>query len=288
MPGTRLWPKHIVVGVDLSGHSLAALRVALQMAEHLSATLSIVHVVPLPAGAPPLSESVALPEAGEELTTAENDLIIFVRRIAGRRAIPPYRILRAHASDGILFAARYEAAGLIIVGTRGAGGTSRLTLGSVAEQVLNRATVPVMTVTPQSAKRTSETVRRILCPVNLSAEAARALEYAVLIGKGFDADVIALEIMTTDTADAALERETHRLRHWLRAQMARATRIAPIVLRGEPAEEILDYARESRVDLIVVGARRDRFSARTVFGSTTERVTRHAPCTTLTITSAPR
>ena len=283
---TSLWPKHIVVGVDLSGHSLAALRFALKMADHLSATLSIVHVLPLPDDASPLSEAVVLPEPGGELTAAENDLLVFVRRVAGRRPLPPYRILRAHASDGILFAARYEAAGLIVVGTRGAGGESRLTLGSVAEQVLNRATIPVMTVTPQSAKRKSQTVRRILCPVNLSAEAARALEHAVQIGKSFDAEVIALEIV--ETADAALDSETHRLRHWLRAQMARATHIAPIVLRGEPAEEILDYAGKHDVDLIVVGARRDRFSARTVFGSTTERVTRNAPCTTLTVTSSLR
>ena len=70
--------------------------------------------------------------------------------------------------------------------------------------------------------------------------------------------------------------------------MARATRVAPIVLRGEPAEEILEYARKREMDLIVVGARRDGFSARTVFGSTTERVTRNAPCTTLTVTSPLR
>lgn len=280
------WPKHIIVGVDFSEFSIAALRLALQFAEHLIATVSIVHVLPAARDLSPLSEAVSVPSPGEKQTRVENDLVMFIRRVIGRRPMPPYRIIQAGASDGILFAATYERAGLIVVGTRGLGGTSRVTLGSVAEQVLSRSAIPVATVAPHRLpKRKSQTIRRILCPVNVSAEAIRALEIAVQLGKSFHAQVIALEIVSSEATDEVVKRETHRLRHWLRVELSRVARVKPLVMKGDPADEILDYAKEEEIDLIVVGAKRDRFSAKTVFGTTTEHVTRHAPCAVLTVAS---
>ncbi len=280
------WPRHIIVGVDFSEFSLAALRLALQFAKHLGATVSIVHVLAAASDLPPLSDAVSLPPAGEKLTRAENDLIMLIRRVIGRRPMPPYRIIQAGASDGILFAAAYENAGLIVVGTRGLGGTSRVTLGSVAEQVLSRSEIPVVTVAPHRLpKRKSQTIRRVLCPVYVSAEAIQALEIAVQVGKSFHAEVIALDIVSAEASDDVVRRESHRLRHWLKVELSRVARVTPLVMKGDPVDEILDYAREEEIDLIVVGAKRDRFSAKTVFGTTTERVTRHAPCAVLTVAS---
>jgi nucleotide-binding universal stress UspA family protein len=48
--------------------------------------------------------------------------------------------------DGILAAAEREAAGMIVMGTHGRRGLPRLVLGSIAEAVLRRATVPVLVV----------------------------------------------------------------------------------------------------------------------------------------------
>lgn len=286
MPSSSLWPKHIIAGADFSECSLAALRLAVQLAEKLSATLSVVHVIPFPEDHSPLSEAVFVPAAGEELTRVENDLVVFIRRVIGRRPMPDYRIIQAHASDGILFAARYERAGLIVLGTRGLGNASRLTLGSISEQVLRRSAIPVMTLCPRRfTKRKPETIRRILCAVNLSTEAARALEIAARIGKAFDAEVTALEIVDGKATDAAVKKETGRLKTWMKAQLSRVARVSPLVIAGDPAEQILRYAKEAEIDLIVVGARRERFADTTIFGATTERITRHAPCAVLTVTS---
>lgn len=281
------WPKHILVGTDLSDCSLAALRLAAQMAEKESATLSIVHILPLSDEHSPLSAAVFLPEASEEMTRVENELVLFIRRAIGRKPMPDYRILRAHASDGILFAARYERAGLIVLGTRGMGNKSDLTLGSVAEQVLNRSAVPVMTLCARRfTRRRPDTIRRILCPVNLSDAAARALEIAVQIGRDFGAEVTALEIVERKAGDAAVKKEEGRLKSWLKAQLSRVTRVSPLVITGDPADEILRYAKDAEIDLVVIGARRERFAHTTVFGTTTTRVTRNAPCAVLTVTSA--
>jgi nucleotide-binding universal stress UspA family protein len=51
--------------------------------------------------------------------------------------------------------------------------------------------------------------------------------------------------------------------------------------RGSPASQILDAARDHRMDLIVVGSRGHSALREIVLGSTTHRVLRHAPCTVL-------
>ena len=54
-----------------------------------------------------------------------------------------------------------------------------------------------------------------------------------------------------------------------------------MVLSGHAAEEIISYTRENKDDLIVLGARHQKFLEATFFGRTTELVTRHAPCPVL-------
>jgi nucleotide-binding universal stress UspA family protein len=49
-------------------------------------------------------------------------------------------------AEGILAAAADEQADLIVMGTHGRGGLSRLLMGSVAEHVLRKAPCPVLTV----------------------------------------------------------------------------------------------------------------------------------------------
>ena len=61
-----------------------------------------------------------------------------------------------------------------------------------------------------------------------------------------------------------------------------------VLREGLPAEEIVAFAREQDVNLIVLGSRgRNRF-AEFVLGSTAEAVIRDAPCPVMTVSHAPR
>jgi nucleotide-binding universal stress UspA family protein len=55
------------------------------------------------------------------------------------------------------------------------------------------------------------------------------------------------------------------------------------ILKGVPHEEILKFAEENGVDLIIMGTHSRRGLDRVIFGSTAERVVRHAPCPVLTV-----
>jgi nucleotide-binding universal stress UspA family protein len=56
-----------------------------------------------------------------------------------------------------------------------------------------------------------------------------------------------------------------------------------VVLEGDPAEEILAYARENAVDLMILGTHARHSLERFFVGSVTERVTRAATCPTLVV-----
>lgn len=55
------------------------------------------------------------------------------------------------------------------------------------------------------------------------------------------------------------------------------------LLSGYPATEIIEFARENKIDLIVMGSHGLTGLAHVFFGSTADRVVRKAPCSVLTV-----
>lgn len=281
-------PKRILMGADFSECSAVALGLAEKIAEKFAARLIVLHAIPLEEPVSPIARHVLLPARNATSTAIENQLVTFIRGVIGRKPMPDYRIVEGHPSEAVLFAAGYEKADMIVLGTRGHGGLSRLTLGSVAERILRLASVPVLTICPRRAtKRRPGTLKRILCPVNYSAAAGKAIEASVAFGKAFGAEVFALHVIEKKSFDGNLEAETERLRGWTRGLLPKPSQPKPLIVAGNAAAEVLRYAQHNAIDLIVVGARRERSGDVTVFGTTAEQVTRSAPCAVLTVTVSP-
>ncbi len=60
-------------------------------------------------------------------------------------------------------------------------------------------------------------------------------------------------------------------------------RVDTILLHGDPAMEIVDYAKGEEVDLLVVGSRGLTGMSRFLLGSVSERVVRNAGCSVLVV-----
>ena len=58
------------------------------------------------------------------------------------------------------------------------------------------------------------------------------------------------------------------------------------VIQGKPSNEIIRFASENQVDMIVLGTHGKGMLDQALFGSTTERVVRRAPCPVLTVRTA--
>jgi len=140
--------KRILVPVDFSAASRAALWRAGELATALGATVELLHVVDLPRPSHVISEGhVPLPPEYRQdvLRDTESHLKDWLET-----AMIPATFHRA-LGEGKPFVeivkyAREHGVDLIVMGTHGRGGMAHLLLGSVADKVIRTAPCPVMTV----------------------------------------------------------------------------------------------------------------------------------------------
>jgi nucleotide-binding universal stress UspA family protein len=142
--------KHVLVATDFSEISGAALAYGNSLSDRFHAALSLVHVVENIALRNITAEGflAVMPELQRDIEqAARRQLDAVVARIDGPRGKPQGHIVVSSATaDAIVTFAQQTGADLIVIGTHGLGGMSRLLLGSVAERVVRTASCPVLTV----------------------------------------------------------------------------------------------------------------------------------------------
>jgi len=145
--------KKILCPVDFSDASRSALQVASELARRFGGEVTVFHAYPLPGYT--LPEGTVLPATGMLQELAEQTDALLVRwkaeavadgapKVSTAKAVgEPAAEIVAAAEDG-----KYDA---IVVGTHGRSGLAHMLLGSVAERVVRRAPMPVITVRPPKA-----------------------------------------------------------------------------------------------------------------------------------------
>ncbi len=149
----------ILVAVDFSRASRAAFRVARDLARRLGAALEVIHVIPkltptLPRS--PTARELVAELQGENRRAAEHGLEKLVRN-AGDLPVRS-RILVGVAHRQILDHAEKRGVSLIVLAKRGQNLAERLLLGSTADRVLRKATIPVVVVPVPSNSSTADDV----------------------------------------------------------------------------------------------------------------------------------
>lgn len=149
-------PFTIVVATDFSETAHHAFDAAVSLALSLGAIVSLLHVVK---GA--WSENEVAPGA-RTLKPLKTAALLKLGRLA-RLALEAGVRADAHLATGnpaerILAHCRTHHADLLVAGTQGRGGLSRTFLGSVADELVRKASCPVLTLNP-SVKRRSRVKR---------------------------------------------------------------------------------------------------------------------------------
>jgi nucleotide-binding universal stress UspA family protein len=137
----------IIVGIDGSNHSQAALEWAIKEAAIRRAPLTVITVHPVVAGF--TGRAVAYPEDNtlvvEARKAAQEEVDKTVARLGGQGP----ETVTVQAVNGIpteVLVAASRDADLLVVGSRGSGGFGRLLLGSVSSQVTHHAHCPVVVI----------------------------------------------------------------------------------------------------------------------------------------------
>ncbi|MEW1634281.1 universal stress protein [Streptomyces sp. NPDC093801] len=138
----------VVVGLDGSPSSQAALRWAVRYADLVNGRVEAVGAWDVPGAA---SWSAPAVDVGFDREEAERSLVEEVRTVLGADGASRVhqRLVRGNPAHVLVDAA--EGADLLVVGSRGRGGFRRALLGSVSQQVALHAPCPVTIIRPDSA-----------------------------------------------------------------------------------------------------------------------------------------
>ena len=192
-----------------------------------------------------------------------------------------------HVSDGepvhaILDAAGRFDANLIVMATHGRGGLGRMLYGSVADQILRRATIPVLLV-PSMVEHAwrAEGPLSLLVPLDGSELAVEALPSADLLVESTGSRLTLLRVIQPATYPLYgegyayipfdEEAELAAARRYLEAQAARLRErgrsVSIEVAVGDPARVIGKMAHDKDVDVIVMATHGHGGLSRLILGS---------------------
>jgi nucleotide-binding universal stress UspA family protein len=261
--------KLVLCPLDFSEGSREALRYAAAIAEHLDWDLLLSAV-----DDPLLNDAVNMTAGDGELareTTGE--LERFYHGTFADRLVPVSRPRFASAIGApaveILALADRSHADLIVMSARGSSTVRKMFFGSTTERVLRETTLPVL-VTPSEGRGQGplgdlrQGLRHVLVTVDLSGASARQATAADAIAASLGVPLIALHVVEPIRANRpglralpSVEGERRDRAERGLASMAAtlrgAPRVEPLVVYGEPSEEVAKVAHDRDAGLIVMG-----------------------------------
>lgn len=136
--------KRILVPVDFSPTSEAALSYGIALARAFDAKLFLLHVPQHPGVAAETEYPIGIYETMKNAASQRLGGLLTAEEM--HELQPEYAMRVGHAPDEIVQFAADHGVSLIVMGTHGREGVARVMIGSVAETVVRRASCPVLTV----------------------------------------------------------------------------------------------------------------------------------------------
>lgn len=271
--------RHILVPVDMSDSGAVALRYAKLFAAQLLAPISVMYSDPLlyPMDMVPAT-AVSLSSTPEHEARLRKEIADYAKEALDAW---PFDVIvkMGPAAAMILRTADEIDARLIVIGTHKHSGWRHALVGSVTSDVIHGSKCPVMTMSGRGALVEEPLeVTRILCPVNFTEVAHDSLRFAARLADLFGAELVVVHVIEPGHEPI----DESRVRDWIEPEMRESAKFRELVLRGGPAERVLDCAEDLNADLLVIGAQHKLFRDTTVIGTTTERLIRYANCPVVT------
>jgi len=138
-------------------------------------------------------------------------------------------------------------------------------------------------------------LKSVLVPTDFSEASGVAVTYGVALARTFGARLTLLHVIPDSFGDDIIAAATlgmfqiannnasTRLRSLLTEEERRGLEIQYVVRTGDPEHEIVEYARQYDVDLIVASTRPHGAVAHMLASSVPEKLLRHAPCPVLIV-----
>lgn len=262
-PVSRLTLKNILFPTDFSQASRDALPFARKLAQVYGSTILVAHAIP-----PEPHLQVVLDRVPPQDEVVWQDVRHrFENFLHGCSfgTVPWKPVLdRGDLAELIPAIIEEQKVDLIVLGTHGRRGVSKLILGSSAEKVYRSASCPVLTVGPKAHERPDWKIRRILCPIDTAEDPDPVLRYALSIAEENQAELIILEAvpMVPWQHRSDVEAQSRRALDSLIPESAKDWCTPDVVVRWDyPPDAILEEAQDRNADLIVMSVHKSRVSS---------------------------
>ncbi len=302
--------RSILVPLDGSPFSEAALGPALALARGAGARLHIVHarepLRPLPMEAPLLG-AVDVEPLMEAAHHAYLQRVTAKAQSALRHPVS-YALVEPPAVDALAEYIEGQAIDLVVMATHGRSGVVRMVLGSVAAALLERCDAPVLLVRPQQSAQKETHLRPaapVLVPLDGSSEAELGLPPAIAIARLLGAPITLVRVVepfrlfgsasvrfTGEASPAETSRREAAARDALERAASRVAEHADrpdtlVIVDSEPARGIMAAARTCGAGLIALATHARGGLGRVVYGSVAEQLIAHGPSPVLLCRRTP-
>ena len=146
-------------------------------------------------------------------------------------------------------------------------------------------------------------LKKILVPTDGSDTSKSAMQYAVELAKSFQAKIILVMVaddryldwmgpayfstsMLEEIEKNTLEQAKKGLTDFWPSSLDASENITTLVIKGNPVDEIIDFAKREDIDMIVMGTHGRTGVSHMMIGSVAEKVVRLSPCPVLTVKPA--
>ncbi len=277
--------KKILVPTDFSKNSRHAVRIAAGIAQKVKGRLELLHANTAVAYAPPLPDYY-VPEAYDMSEYYENaaEELYTIKRELGDSGKYNNVQFETVVEEGFLYStvrriAEEDRADLIIMGTKGATGTTEFFVGSNTEKVIRTAPCPVLAV-PENAGAFN--LKKVIFPTTLRKDQAVVFQTLAEWQKVYPFEVKILYLNnpggfeTNEEIEKAITGFT---------QAAGLKNASPFISGNTFNEEasILQFANQENADLIVMGTHQRQGLSHLLFGSLTEDTANHSDIPVLSV-----
>ncbi len=282
--------QRILVATDFSAGARAALDYALGIGLHFQSKIFLVHAIPA------ILSNYVSPEESEGVIRqakifATNQVQRLVQESGGTGRVQAEILCGERVWPLLQEFATNNAVDLIVLGTHGQTTVKKRLLGPVAEEIFRLAERPILTVgtRPETQEGEAAQVHRILYATNFKPHAERAASIAYALEREQGAKLTVLHVVEEpvdtpkSTQNIVEEFMIQRMKKGIPSVCVGKCEPVFQVRFGEPAEQILQSAREEKSDLIVLGMRSGNHATGHLPSAVAYKLACHAPCPVLTV-----
>jgi nucleotide-binding universal stress UspA family protein len=294
----------VLIGIDGSENSFAAVALAGRLLDPGRDQIALYHSCGPAAPAQRIDESLH-----QRACQAVSDVIFD----AATKTLPAP--MRAHVqnlvdSDGaageLTSTAQRYGAQMIVLGARGLGRVQGLLLGSVSSNAVRSSPVPVLVVRGNTADtgplrvllafdrihadKHADFLDKLTWPESAQGQVAAVIESMLpshlpdwIVKRARDADTEAMSLLWVREHKEERDAKENELLKYAERLPALFRSNPPIVVEGNPAEQLLELIEREQPSIVVVGKAMKNFLDRLFVGSVSEKILAHANCSVLVI-----